>query len=399
VEGDPALLLREFLDDEDEAVRATALVGLVHTGWLQAEEGRRALDKLEKDATTAERVALARAIWHQPGEVFTPLLLRLARCESVELRYEVARAMDEVGSTDFLPALVEMLADRRLRAVARSALVRMGEPALEELDRALGDAATPLPVRRHLPRTISRFGGEEAAAILLGHLLEEGDGLTRYKILRGLNRLRADEPRLRLDPTVLARATEETIAGIARLLRWRVNLERGVRRDPERLTPTHELLVEMLSDKEERALERLFRLLGLQHSVDDMHSIYRGLRSRLDKVRSGSRELLEHLLRPPVREAVLALVDELPSAQRLSSLPGRGEGGPADYAATLGRLLDSGSESLACLAAYHAGELGLVQLEDRLLRLQEQGSPLLRGVVERSRALLRAPSKEGMRYG
>ena len=58
----------------------------------------------------------------------------------------------------------------------------------------------------------------------------------------------------------------------------------------------------------------LFRLLGLRHRGEDFEKIYRGLRSASAKVRASSRELLENLLEPPLREAVLALVDDVPDA-------------------------------------------------------------------------------------
>jgi HEAT repeat protein len=398
VHADPDLLLQEFLDDEDETVRATALVGLVTAGTLGELEGQEAIAKLEKDASVAERIALARAIQHQPHPVFNPVLLRLAEDPHDEVKLEVARAMDEAADPAFLPVLLEMLDERRLRETARRALVRMGEEALVFLGRALRDPRVPLRIRRQIPRTISRFGGELAAEILLERYPEEPDGMLRYKILRGLGRMRTDDPEIGLDESILGRATRETVEVIARLLRWRLDLEVGARRAPRRATPTQELLVQMLRDKEIRATERLFRLLGLQYGLEDMYSIYRGLRSGKREVRAGSRELLEHLVPPPLRDAVLSLIDDLPGAERLAGARPYHRLEPRDYRHTLAEMLGGRSPSLAALAAYHAGELGMVELEPSILGLMDGAPPVLHEVLQRARQLLDSPQTERLSY-
>ena len=82
-----------------------------------------------------------------------------------------------------------------LRPVARAGLVRIGTPALTFLADALADRATPFEVRLHIPRSISRFTADEASLILLRELRREKDLAVRFKIVRGLGRLRADSQR------------------------------------------------------------------------------------------------------------------------------------------------------------------------------------------------------------
>jgi hypothetical protein len=120
-----------------------------------------------------------------------------------------------------------------------------------------------------------------------------------------------------------------------------------------------------------------------------MKGIYRGLSSANPKVRAGSRELLENLLEPPLREGVLALVDDAPLEERLRRAAAVYAATPLGYEALLARLLEESGESLRCVAAHLAGELGLLDLRPRLesMRTVETGFFLAR-VVDHALSLM-----------
>ena len=129
--------------------------------------------------------------------------------------------------------------------------------------------------------------------------------------------------------------------------------------------------------------------VALQHRGEDFRDIHRGLRSRDPRARASSRELLENLLRPPLRAPILAIVGEDGDQARLA---GAGEiyaVRPLGYEAVLERMLDEGGEALRCIAVHHIGELGLVALRPRLVELS-RGTPsfFLSRVLERTLATL-----------
>jgi ATP:ADP antiporter, AAA family len=384
--------LRSAFKDESLLVKSTALVGLVAGGWV-TDEAQHTLDELLASPSPEARRLLARTLRQQPVAAFEPLLLQLAETPDEAVQVEVAHAMGVLRHERFLPALLPLLATHEARAAARSAFVAFEETGLPFLDEALGDAELPHEVRRHVPRTISRFPAAKAAPILLRHLLQESDGLVRYKILRGLGRIAADHPEVSLDRKILREGTERTLEVAFRLVHWRSVLVRGAVAEPRRATPGHDLLVNLLHDKEVHARERLFRLLGLLYRAEDFEKMYRGLRSAESKVRAGSRELLENLLEPPLREAVLRLVDDAPGG---ASVVGQPYYRPAElgYEDLLGLLLDQPGETLRCLAVYHVGELGLTALRPRLeaFRAQPTTGLFVLRVIERALALLGGPA-------
>ena len=384
-------VLTRAMDDPSPVVRATALVGLVSGGWAPEGSG---LEEALKGSPEAQ-AALARAIRRQPNAAFEDALLSLAEASSPEVRALTAEAMGAVKSPRFLPALLSMLGTREARHAVRAAFLDHGDDALRFLDEALGDWSLPHDIRRHLPRTISRFAAGQAGPVLLSHLLTEPAGMVRFRMIRGLGRIATDHPDLRLDAAVLEQATARTLEASFRLVHWRSILERGAREDPRRATRGHGLLLELLRDKQVYAVERLFRLLGLQYRSENLRQIHRGLRNTNPKVRSGSRELLENLLDPPLREAVLALVDDAPPDARLARAAHYYRAVDMDYEAVLVTLLETPSETVQSIAAYHVGELGLTTLRGRLEGIDRRGSGFfVSRVVERALRQLADPSQD-----
>jgi ATP:ADP antiporter, AAA family len=381
-------LLRSAMEDPSPLVQATALVGLVSAGWVE-DEADRASEALMNTRFPEAPRALARAIRLQPAARFKNVLLELAQSADREVQAQSAHAMQAMGDPDFLPALLPLLHPHEVREAARSALVSFGTPALEHLDRAMADDRLPHEIRRHLPRTISRFPAEQAAPLLLRRLVEEPDGMVRFKILRGLGRLATGRPDLPLDAGILRQATARTLEAAFRLVDWRLTLLRGAAAQPERATPGHELLVALLRDKEVHARERVFRLLDLQFRGQDLERIYRGLASQDPKVQASSRELLEALLLPPQREAVLALVNDVPDRVRLTQAEAFYRARDTGYEELLASLLDEPGETLRCIAAYHVAELGLQTFRPRLeaARTKETGLFVSR-VLERALRML-----------
>jgi ATP/ADP translocase len=381
-------VLREAMGDPSVVVRATAVVGLVAGGWMEKETQTTVGAELRASGAEAH-AALARAIRRQPAPAFEDLLVFLGDTPAPEVQALTAAAMGAVKSARFFPSLLSMLGARDARGPARAAFLEHGADALRFLDEALGDWHLPHEIRRHLPRTISLFPPSEAAGVLLRHLLPEPSGMVRFKIIRGLGRIATDHPDVRLDKVVLKEATAQTLEACFRLVHWRSVLERGARAEPRRATAGHDLLATLLRDKEVHAVERLFRLLGLQYRGEDLRQLHRGLRNTSPKVRAGSRELIENLLAPPLREAVLALVDDSPAEARLPFAAEYYRPAVLDYDGLLAALLDQSSETVRCIAAYHVGELGLTALRGRLEAFDTRRTGLFFSrVIERALRLL-----------
>src|SRR6185369_15506177 len=189
-------------------------------------------------------------------------------------------------------------------------------------------------------------------------LPNEPDGSVRFAILLVLERIIRQNPTLSVDRAALGRSVNETLTRAYRYLDARLNLLRGAAQDAAHKTLGHELLHDLLRDKERNARGRLFRLLGLLHPAEDFGQIYRSL-TLSKQHRATSVELLENILSEPVRSAVLGLVDDCADELRLIRAGRYHRVKPLDYAELLWQLAEGESDALRELARYHAGELGL----------------------------------------
>ncbi|HVH40816.1 MAG TPA: hypothetical protein VM925_00690 [Labilithrix sp.] len=393
------LLLEKRLEEPCPQVSATALVALVARDWIDAAEADRRLESVLANRSWQTAAELARAIRdigtdghtsETAGRRFDALLIRLAReagtfrdlaCAPAEadakleeegataavptdpfaepgmapelrVRLETARAMAARKSPAFLPVLVGMLNRHELRATARAAIALI-PGSLDFVDEVMAQRELARDVRVHLPRTMALLDPSAAAGRLLAHLTTEKDGAVRFKVLRALVKLRRANPKLPLDVDVLREAAERILDHAEELRRWGAALnsgheereQAGAGDDP--LRAGHRLLVDLVRDKERHAGQRLFMVFELIYG-EDFEDIERGLRSPKPKSRASSLELLENVIRPPLRGRVLALVGEGSSSAPILT-----------YEQALEQILASGSSTMRTLAEYRALELGL----------------------------------------
>jgi hypothetical protein len=262
-----------------------------------------------------------------------------------------------------------MLAFRDSREQARRALAALGDEALAFLADSMADEELPDPVRRHVPRSLARFDPPRAARVLLDRLPAEPDGVVRFKILRALGQLRARRPGLALDHSILDAAIDETVARIFRQIEWRVALAAA----PEAARPIRDgsvlpMILDLITDRERHALERLFRLFSLRFPREDFKRIHAGVVSGGRTARASARELLANVLRPPLREAMVGMLDEVPDALRLAAGRRYHRARGLSRNETLRELLEQGGVTLRCLVAYHVAELRLEDLRADLVR-------------------------------
>jgi len=322
------------------------------------------------------------------------------------------RAICASGDEWFTAPLVGLLAERRVRDGVREALLERGDSALRVLAEQLVDPRTPVPILRHIPRTIARFGSLEASNVLIDSLARVESGMVRYKLLRGLetmhiHRGRARDADSRFDPVPAldvrgVRAEfDRTLDRSLDLLHLEAELERMQSESPHRATVGGELLVELLQDKRDLATGRLFTMLGLIYPNEDFRVIRSGLRSAVPTDRASAIELIETLLSTEVGSAMLGLVMEGSADALLAVADPVRKSSRFDYASVVRALLKDESHSVQAIALYHAGEIGIELDPEAVLGLDSDRDAYVRSsdltLQERGLAVLRELSERGAR--
>lgn len=310
--SDAERLLRVVREDRSSAVRATALLLWIGPRDRDAVSRlvREILDSGDRDA----RMALARALPALPLDSIGDAPQRLVA--DPEYAAEIAQSVCAAPKVQHVPLLLELLARREARAAARAALLALGDGALVALAAALDAEETSEAVRRHLPRTISRFANADAAATLV-RAAERGDARISYKALRGLGRLRTNDPDLPIASEPIERVADAALRRAVTMLHYRVAHAAWCALHPP-ASQDADLLGPLLIELEWRALEHVFRALHVLDPEQEYGLIFDALQHGR-AYRAGSREVLEHLVEGSLRDGLLAVLDPGTPLERLRS--------------------------------------------------------------------------------
>jgi hypothetical protein len=359
-----------MLDDPEHGAAATAGVARMVAG------------------TTADRTALAKALAHAPAARSRDTLYELLAWREPEVVADVLAVLARAPAVVELDQLIGLLAIPQVRGAVRAVFLAAGPRGLDRLIAALEDPRTPLATRRHVPRTISRFGSRRAAAALVARLAREPDTTTRHKILRALGRMRAVDPALPIDRRAVTAQVELAIADAAHYLTLADALAAATRHDTNAST----LIAELLREEYDSAVEHAFRALGILEPRAEMRSVHDAMTGDDDARRAAAREILEAYVPSSLLAPLLVMLDRGSVDDRRDRLGKLAAGPFASDTGLIAALLADPSESVRCIAAYHVAEHHLVALRPQLVELRGRDGepPLVRQAFDQAIARLDA---------
>lgn len=363
-------IMRPYLSDRDPllvATAATALSSSTSAADVDAAEAafKRLIDD-DREQVSTVRVDVARALGQVTNPRFRPLLLTLIYDANLAVAREAVLSAGRLGAGDFLfvPALVSLLRNRRLKAPARQVLVGYGEGVVEPLVYFLHDREEDPWVRRHVPSTLAMIPTQRSMDVLL-QALEDSDGFVRYKAGAAIERLRRDHPELTIDRTVIDSQVlvETTRAFSALTLHYNLFIAGGFDKTC--------LLARALTEKHERAVNRCFRLLSLVHDPGGIHAVQMTLKRGDARARSSAFEYLDNLLAGPVRRRVMMLVEDMPEDERIRRGNVLYKTRVRDVEDTVVQLVHDEDQVIAAAAIHFVEERGLWKLADDLEHVLE----------------------------
>lgn len=364
---DACELMAPRIGDPDPRVRAAAVVCLaLHGDRGMVERADRALSAMVADGEAAVRCEACRAMALLPMPSHQDELVQLLYDTSPEVVREAVatvrrRTVRDGPNPIYLPILIALLRDRRLKRVAREALRGYGSLAVGALELFMQEHQEQILVRRAVPKTIARIGGPVAAGALLAGL-ELGDTVLRREVIEALVYLRGREPAIELDleavrraVTVDARAYLQALADLSAIGHLDER-EGAVPTPPDVSVP---LLEALLRQAMTHHVDNLFGLLDLLHPDADLWAAHRSLASGDRTVRAHALEYLDNTLSGRVRRDLFAVIDEVPLEWKLrqaQQLYGTEVGSRRD---TIPRLIKADAEdnpaaAEMALAALHA---------------------------------------------
>ncbi len=373
-------LLRPHLQDSDPRIALMAAM-ILSAGPREEDTGaaEKVLTGLVSDtseAGTQVRRDFALAIRHMPHPQFRRLLIPLLHDTDADVAEEAMRSVRHLGSTDFIfvPTLVSLLRDRRLKGSAREALVSNGQTVLGILGHFLRDPDEDVWVRRHIPATIALIPCQKSVDILIEEL-EEKDSFLRFKVIAALEKLRRTHHALVFPQEPVETLTYKEAGSYVRYLELYAALfaSNG---------PDDGLLAHALTEKMGRAMDRVYRLLGLIYPWKDIAAVRWSIEHDSARGRASALEYLDNVMKGEMRRRLLPVLEEPtpnPALNRRSDFVGKAPMGADD---ALVQLLNDPDPTIASSAAYLVKRRRDLRMLRELEKLATAGSGRDASVVE-----------------
>ena len=158
---DPLSQIQKLGDFEDFSIRAGMAAFLASPGPAQNLDAARTLlqtmVRMSGAEGARERAEAARLIAIVPN-AFLDLLATLIRDEDEQVAREAIRSATTIARDELIEPLVAALDQSELADEATGALARYGNHIIPDIERRLGDEATPQDIRRELPAVLVRIG-------------------------------------------------------------------------------------------------------------------------------------------------------------------------------------------------------------------------------------------------
>lgn len=363
------------LDDAHPDVRAYAAYFLAVDADDPHQDERIAAMLVQKDEDGAAlRRALLSVIGEHGDEHWGEVVKRIVERDGARrpLGAIAAPAIRRTRELRLAGYLVDQLASRDGREIVRDALVSLGSVGFAALKKAISDQQLPPRARRQLPRAVASFGTQEGLDLLIECIEREQNPQVAARMLRALGRMSSDAKngvvgKLKFDRARFEKHTRRCLSEYLDLFEVVVALDAGGETRTADDHPVSGVLVGLLRDRSDSALERSFRFLQLAHRNEDIEGVHLAVTGGDRRSRSTALEFLDVLTlgESDMRSLLRVVVDDLEPAERVrraKPLYAPDKDAPLTHDQAVKRLIHDEDQLIAALAAAYAAEAGLPAL-------------------------------------
>jgi len=322
-------LMRERLDDPDPELRATAVASLlVANDWSSASLANEVLGKMVADPDAAVRAEAARALGEVSEPVAESVMLQLLYDSDLTVVRKAIHSIQTRLNRDgpnpiYVPTLVALMGNRRLKHEAREALVAIGDSAVQPLRHFMNSDDEQIWVRRAVPKTLALLG-VQSAADALEESLDAGDTVLRSKIIEALCFMRARHQRTRFSDRTIRTQVQAEASRYLRCLAdlWAISsLHEAHLEGPfavwQKTDRVPTLPQQLLAQRMQTLVSNIFGLLELIERPEDVRAARRSLMSRQPNLRARALEYLDNSLAGTLRRDVFSVIDDAPPEEKL----------------------------------------------------------------------------------
>jgi hypothetical protein len=342
--------LEQVLRSADTGLRAAAIRCLAEYAG-PSEEGRAlaVLEEVVSRGSPRDRASVAEGLGGRAGTgPLFELFARLLADADLGVRRSALVAAGLARRREHVLRLIEALGQRETSAAARTGLAAFGDRVVGTLGDYLSDPGVSLELRWQIPYVLSDIGTQESVNALF-RARDRLDVRVGYRILKASNRIRAAGGGIKFPRAQVTEDIEYDVRGyLASFVHYRVGREQNG-------TAPERLLSIALDERMGQGMTRIFRRLGLLYPPNDMLAAYRGITSRVPKLRGNAVEYLENALHADHRGLVMPLLEQRSNDLLLGLAANRYNLRTMSYEDSLAALLQGDDAWLRTCALYVVG--------------------------------------------
>jgi len=387
-------LLYRFLNHSDYGIKGTAMICAAEETKSNKDFGSaleinelidRTLDETETTDNAKQKLFLQIAFVRVIGIVAQPKLFPYLHLflenDNQEVKSEAIKSAGMTRSEEFIPALISKLELKPHRRFAREALSYYGENIIDKLSEYLGNPDQEVRITQAIPKILSLIGSQKSITALIDNL-NHNNLEVRYEIIRALNNLRRKFQVLNFNKKAITKSIikeSKYYYGINQILKKQIFKQNQIIDGQSAEYRAIGLLLKALKEKRDDTLERIFRMLGLRYESKDMYNSYLGITGDNTNIRANSIELLDNILEPDLKRAIIPIIDDLirPTVDRQGN-----HQDPLQSSDCYDFLFNNNDDWLKTCALFSIGESNRSTCLNKVEEMIDSNNPIIRETAE-----------------
>ena len=196
--------------------------------------------------------------------------------------------------------------------------IRHYDPSIQEiLIHFMLNPAEDMQIRIQIPELIASFGTQKSVNILIDQL-NQSNMILRHQIVKALSKLKKNQPDLNYHHRKIVQQIQDETDVYKYILSvmyaemfesQNKNIFDNSYVESVPLIKARKQLIHLVEKKRHQALERIFRLLGLRYTQEDMFQVYQGVQSKQSEIFHGAVEFLDNMLSLNLKRMVIPIVE------------------------------------------------------------------------------------------
>jgi AAA family ATP:ADP antiporter len=322
-------LFNKYIYSEDQTIANAALVGLsqelrnnqqlqqrfnledkIRTALSQYETLDNQQDKIHKLQAILETIGFAKI------NTFYHIIHDHLKSESIDIRNVAITSASKTLELQFIDSIIKLLAFKDTRQAAVDGLFHYGEPIIDLIYKKVKGELIDMEEARHSISVIEEFASQKAVNILI-KLTDNQEHSLKIEAIESLRRLRWKYPNLSInDRLVVDKILDECHLYQNTLSIIHSQIVIQYKKKTQRLESTEEhearnSLIQLLEQRLDRQIQRIFRFLGIRYLPNDVDPILNTILHGKEEQRIHAIEFLDNILDNQLKKELIPVAESI----------------------------------------------------------------------------------------